>query len=369
VNEESLYYYDKTIQDFGPHPTGSEAWQKLAEFIYNEFKSYGLNVEYDEWKVNKLEGKNVVATLPGKDNYTVIISAHYDSVAISPGADDDGSGISCVLMAAKILSRYSFQHTIKFIAFSGEEEGLYGSTHYARNAYENGEIVIADLQLDGVGHAAGKEGGNRIRISANDASTWITDVAEEMTEKYGEEIGLKIIRHRNFPGSDHQSFLNYGYEGVFFLEYEFNPHYHSPQDTIENVNISYLTKVCKLAVATLAALADKDIFMIVRIVEPERGAIYFGSKKIMELESYNTIVFGKIHAKAKIMTEENIKRVEFYFDGELRGVDDEAPFEYTYGKIAAFNHIIKAIAYGEGSEDINEIELTVFNFLPKYWLN
>jgi len=87
------------------------------------------------------------------------------------------------------------------------------------------------------------------------------------------------MRHRNFPGSDHQSFLNYGYEGIFFLEYEFNPHYHSPQDTIENVNISYLAKVCKLAVATLAELADEDAPMIVRIVEPERGAIYFGGKK------------------------------------------------------------------------------------------
>jgi len=226
VSEEMLYYYDKTIQDFGPHPTGSDECNAVAEFIYNEFESYGLNTSYYKWEKKGLEGKNVIAVLPGSSNFTIIISAHYDSVGVSPGADDDASGVSCVLMAAKILSKYSFLHTVKFIAFSGEEQGLYGSGCYARDAYEKEENIIAVLQLDGVGHAVSKEGGSKIRISANDASTWITDEAEDIADSYN-EIGLQIVRHRNFPGSDHQSFINYGYEGIFFLEYEFNPYYHS----------------------------------------------------------------------------------------------------------------------------------------------
>lgn len=95
-------------------------------------------------------------------------------------------------------------------------------------------------------------------------------MAQNMIDNYGNYIGLKILRQRDFAGSDHQSFLNYGYEGVFFLEYEFNPHYHSPQDTIEHVNMSYLAKVCKLAIATLSGVADKDVNIFTRIVKPER---------------------------------------------------------------------------------------------------
>ncbi|MEA2055009.1 MAG: M28 family peptidase [Candidatus Thermoplasmatota archaeon] len=141
-------------------------------------------------------------------------------------------------MAAKIFSEYAFKHTVKFVAFSGEKNGLYGSSAYARDAYKHGERIIADIQLDGVGHAVSRRGGNIIRLSTNGESTWITDIAQDMIDMYGNYIELGILRQRNFPGSDHQSFLNYGYEGVFFLEYEFNPHYHSPQDTIEHVNIS-----------------------------------------------------------------------------------------------------------------------------------
>ncbi|MEA2055010.1 MAG: hypothetical protein U9O96_07915 [Candidatus Thermoplasmatota archaeon] len=75
VSEEALYHYDKTIQDFGPHPTGSQECNAVAEFIYDEFQSYWPNVSYKEWKMKGLEGKNMVATLPGSTNFTVVISA------------------------------------------------------------------------------------------------------------------------------------------------------------------------------------------------------------------------------------------------------------------------------------------------------
>ena len=65
VDENSLYYYDKTIQDFGPHPTGSEECNKVANFIFNEFSNYGLETEYQEWDYRGVRGKNVIATLYG----------------------------------------------------------------------------------------------------------------------------------------------------------------------------------------------------------------------------------------------------------------------------------------------------------------
>jgi len=369
VDTDELYRYDRTIQDFGPHPTGSEACRAVASFIYDEFQSYGLEVSYEPWEAAGLSSRNVVATLPGETNFTVIISAHYDSVEVSPGADDDGSGVSCVLMAARILSQYQFRHTIRFVAFSGEEQGLYGSAHHARQAYLADEYILADLQLDGVGHAESSQGGSTIRLCAEGASTWITDVAQEVLDIYGQNIDLSIHRNRNFPGSDHQSFLNYGYEGVFFLEYEFNPYYHSAQDTIEHVNFSYLTKVCKLATATLATIADREVSIYLRLVEPERGALYLGSRKLMVLDSHRTMVLGQTLARAQIYTQEDISRVEFYFDGRLRGIAEGQPYEHTYTKLSLFNHVVTAVAHGRQSQDSNELTVAMYNLAPGNWLD
>ncbi|MBS3773004.1 MAG: M28 family peptidase [Candidatus Thermoplasmatota archaeon] len=369
VDRDELYRYDKTIQDVGPHPTGSDECRQVASFIYGEFMSYGLNVSYHAWEDGGLSSRNVVATLPGETNNTVIISAHYDSVDDSPGADDDGSGVSSVLMAAKVLSSYSFRHTVKFICFSGEEQGLYGSGVYAREAYQRNETILADVQLDGVGHAVSAEGGSTIRLCANDASTWITDAAQQVLDGHGDRIGLSIHRNRNFPGSDHQSFINYGYEGVFFLEYEFNPYYHSPGDTIDHVNFSYLTKVCKLATATVASIADREVSLYTRIVEPERGAVYAGDAKLMALGGYRTVVLGHTHVRVDVQGTETVERVTFYLDGEIRGVDETPPYEHEYSKVALFNHDVEVEVQGTDSVDLAQVPVVMFNLVPGGWLD
>lgn len=371
VNSSELYRYDKTIQDVGPHPTGSDACRNVASFIYSEFESYGLNVTYHAWQHRGLSSDNVVATLPGKTNYTVILSAHYDTVEDSPGADDDGSGVSSVLMAAKVLSSYSFRHTVKFICFSGEEQGMYGSGVYARDAYRRGDNILADLQLDGVGHAVSSKGGNTIRLCATDASTWITDAAQQVLDDHGEAIGLSIHRNRNFAGSDHQSFLNYGYEGVFFLEYEFNPHYHSPEDTIEHVNFSYLAKVCKLASATAASIAEHNVSLYTRIVEPERGAVYAGDVQFMDLNGYRTVVFGHTHARVEVQGSKStaVKRVVFYLDGEVRGIDETAPYEHEYSRLALFSRDVTVEVQGTGDSDLAQVSVAMFNLTPGGWLD
>ena len=83
--------------------------------------------------------KNIACEKPGSTNNTIIISAHYDSrmeninnrPARAPGADDNASGVSALLEVARILSNISLNHSIIFVLFSGEEQGKWGSTHYA----------------------------------------------------------------------------------------------------------------------------------------------------------------------------------------------------------------------------------------------
>ncbi len=362
IEEEKLYEYISTIQSFGEHPTGSEACNEVAEYLLNEFRNYGLEATTMHWKNGKYEGENVVATLPGKDNATVIISAHYDSYPTSPGADDDASGISCLLMAAKIMASYSFQHTIKFVAFSGEEQGMLGSQKFVRWLYERNTDIIADINVDTVGHTASAEGGKMLRVLSDEASLWITDVAEKAAERYN--IGISLYRHGNFPAGDHQSFIDYGYEAVFFVEYDFNENMHTPNDTIEHINFTYLAKVCKLVLATCATIADEDFLLRAKFIQPEMGRIYFGEREIMEIEKPFPLIIGRIHSEVWVEGSDEIERVEFYFDGELKGFSYSPPYSYNYTNNAFFTHEIKARVMGKNSSDICRIKIRVFNPLP-----
>ena len=258
VNEDTLYSYLWTIQRFGPHPTGSYACDEVKEFIYDELSNTGLKVKLHTWNTRKLSGVNIEATHPGagSENGIVIVCAHYDSVEISPGVDDDGSGVATVLSAAKIMSEYEFNCTVKFVFFSGEEQGLYGSQAYAKKVYEQNENLIGLINLDGVGYAKTRSDGFFIRELADDDSSWIVDVSKKISQTYFNQIQLNIVHLPDEPISDHASFRKYGYHTCYFFENTTNPFYHTSDDTLANVNISYLTKVCKLTIGSLAKMAE-----------------------------------------------------------------------------------------------------------------
>ena len=93
------------------------------------------HVRYAHWNNGGYSSDNVEATINGTNESSdeiYIICGHYDTVSAGPGADDDTSGTCAVLMAALIMSQYQFDHTIKFVTFSGEEQGLLGSAVYAQ---------------------------------------------------------------------------------------------------------------------------------------------------------------------------------------------------------------------------------------------
>ena len=101
---------------------------------------------------------NVIAEIPGtvSPEKIVVIGAHYDSVnwqdgtsAISPGADDNASGSSGVLEAARVLSQGGpFEHTLRFVWFSGEELGLLGAYANAQASQQAGQEIIAMINMD-----------------------------------------------------------------------------------------------------------------------------------------------------------------------------------------------------------------------------
>ena len=154
------------------------------------------------------------------------------------------------------MSQSSFNHTIRFVAFSGEEQGLYGSYYYVEEAYDNNENILAALNADMIGFAENENDASKIRVYEDDSSEWLAEFTRDVSQEYNEHLELEVVLSGYSWGSDHYRFWEAGYHAIFYAEYNFNDYYHSPNDTIEKMNIPYATRASKLIIATLAELSE-----------------------------------------------------------------------------------------------------------------
>jgi hypothetical protein len=258
-----------------------EACDNAGDYIYNKFKEFGLNVEYDPFPHEVLtQGRytmrNIVATLPGKDkdNHKIyIIAAHYDSAASktknwqldwkklpAPGADDSASSVSAILEAARILSKFGFGSTIRFVTYSGEELGLHGSRYYAKKVYDAKEEIAGIIDLDMIGYDPDTLD---MDIITNLGSEWLAEAMLSIQKKYNiTSLKLNKIVNPDMVYSDHAPFWQNGFNAILGIDCskfdspDFNPYMHTPDDTIDKLNISMMASMCQIATATLASLAD-----------------------------------------------------------------------------------------------------------------
>ncbi|MBV8238063.1 MAG: M20/M25/M40 family metallo-hydrolase, partial [Sphingomonas sp.] len=196
--------------------------------------------------------EDVLGIQKGSDpNRFVIVGGHIDSrvsnvmdiTSDAPGANDDASGVALVLEAARILSKEKFAANIVYVAFSGEEQGLWGATLLAETARARGWQVDAMLNNDIVGNSIGQGGvkaGDYIRVFSEGIRTSET-LAEQIERRAigGEDDGpsralAKTIHgiaqalpgdfaafvdrrpDRFGRGGDHEPFLREGYPAVRF---------------------------------------------------------------------------------------------------------------------------------------------------------
>jgi hypothetical protein len=261
-----------TLQNFGTRQSCSDQPQPgrgvtaARDFLYNQYQAIpGLQVRLDPFNHPKCPNTptyNVIAWLPGKNpNRLVIIGGHYDSrttnvfdnTSDAPGGNDAGAQSAVVLELARVLAGHSFNATLVFMAFSGEEQGLFGSGSIAANLtrYFQSPQVIAMLNTDipGGDNTANtatdlqnfrlySSGIPRERFSTDpDGTTDNTSPSRGVMRYVGTWGGAyvpaltmapKLREDRPGRASDHVSFINNGYPAVRLMEtFECSP---SPVD-------------------------------------------------------------------------------------------------------------------------------------------
>lgn len=258
-------------------------------------------------RINKpTEIQNVYAVLKGTDpqqqNRIYLVTGHYDSRNLdimnstdpAPGANDDGSGTAVSLECARVMSKHKFPATIIFLTVAGEEQGLRGSSHFAKMAKAEGWQLEGVLNNDIVGgnRTPGDTQRNpnwvrvfsegipavttdadlrRIRAigAENDSSSrelarYIHEVSE--TYNFGQFTPKLIFRRDRFQrGGDHSAFNEQGFAAVRFTEYREDYNHQHQNVRTENgieygdlpkfVDPDYVANVARLNAATLAALA------------------------------------------------------------------------------------------------------------------
>ena len=246
-----------------------------------------------------------------------------------------------MLAIANICSNYSFEHTIRFIAFSGEEVGTYGSFAHAKKAYKRGDNIRAVLNLETFGYTS--EGGKELFVLKTERAEWLSQFSQEISKKYYDLIKLNIITNGNRP-CDHQAFLEYGFDAIQYVQLNRDNYpIHTPEDSLDKINFSYLSQVTKLILAIAVELANKPIDLQVRITTPYEGYLYFRNVFALPLPGFNlwitgframTYIFGNTTARVEITTKSNIESVFFCIDGisDMAAEYKEPPYEWVIQK-------------------------------------
>ena len=309
-----------TLSSDQPASTG-KGINAAAEWIKSEFETYSkacggcLEVKTDEFTQepgnrvpNPTKLTNVYAILRGSDpanaSRIVLVTGHYDSrnsetndaMGASPGANDDGSGTAVSLECARVLSQHKFPATIIFLTVAGEEQGLYGSAHFAKMAKAQNWNIEAVLNNDIVGGdrtpGATTQDPHTVRVFSegipinasenelklirsvggeNDgASRQLARYIASVSKQYlpgGEFHPLVVFRRdRYLRGGDHTSFNEQGFAAVRFTEYRENYDHQHQNVRSENgveygdlpkfVDYDYVANVARLNAAALASLAS-----------------------------------------------------------------------------------------------------------------
>lgn len=288
VSVDSIRVHVRALEGVRHPVAAPEALERAADYIAACLGALGYELGEHRFPDNGRPFRNIIATRPGLGRHRerVAVLAHYDTVATTPGADDNASGVAVLLETARILSRLQFERTIHFIGVALEENeteddpgsGTRGSQALAAHARANGWDIVGVVVLESVAYAG--DGvvqtvppGVPVQVPAT--GNFIAVVGNERSKDLVEGFSRAVERQRldlphvslAVPGngemlpdtrrSDHAPFWDAGYRAVMVTDTTNfrNPHYHRPTDTLATLNLEFAARVCSATAGLVAELA------------------------------------------------------------------------------------------------------------------
>lgn len=268
-----------------PRAPDSPEHRQAALYIREQLRQAGYTVAEASFREAGFEGVNLLtAPLPdGEDLPLLILGAHYDSVASSPGADDNASAVAALLELAAwlpgCLATGPLACRIQLAAYDLEEYGLVGSFIHSRQVKQTGAVLVGMISLEMLGYTDARPGsqrlpphlaqlypttGNFIGVVGNEASQGLLEsvtaalrtVPDLPVESMAVAGNGEMLYETRL--SDHSSFWDHGYPALMITDTSFfrNPHYHQASDTPETLDYVFLARVTAGVCQAAARLLD-----------------------------------------------------------------------------------------------------------------
>ncbi|RDE12868.1 MAG: hypothetical protein C4K49_09415 [Candidatus Thorarchaeota archaeon] len=253
---------------YGPRPSSSSANEQARSWIQDQLRS----VSNGRIQVEVLGGRmSVVGRLPGwvpQPAPAFIVGGHYDTVSVSPGANDDAVGVAAMLEVARVMSPYEWPLDIYFCAWNAEEIGLLGSNEAAAILNARGVSILQYFNIDMLLVADNEALSDaRVLVAYNkdsEATYQDSQYYAELMKMMSNNLGTSLIKTVSSKSasfwwaSDHASFIGNGYEQVLFAfesGADSDDAYHTSADTWDNPSYNFT-----LAQETSASIAASMAF-------------------------------------------------------------------------------------------------------------
>jgi Zn-dependent M28 family amino/carboxypeptidase len=263
------------------HP---EELAAAALYIRNTLEGLGYEVRIQFFESRGLTLQNLEVELPGDSapQEIIVLGAHYDSIAGTPGANDNASGVAALLEIARLLVGNTYPRTVRFVAFANEEPPFFyseemGSSVYVARSRQRGEQIKAMLALETIGYYTDQPASQHYPIPFSlfypDSGNFIGFVGNLSSRRLVRRALGAFRTSTAFPSegvaapgwmmgvhwSDHWSFWQAGYPAIMIndtalFRYQ---HYHAATDTPEKLDYPSLARVTMGLAAVVAELAGK----------------------------------------------------------------------------------------------------------------
>jgi hypothetical protein len=237
------------------------------QYVFDQLAQMGLNTSFHTFQYWGTTMRNVIGEKVGQayPESIIIVCGHLDCTSetpnvLAPGAEDNGTGSAVVLEVARVLSAYPCDLTLRFVTFSGEEQGLIGSDRYAAYVQGLGENIAAVINADMVGYSGPYA--QDMYIFSDPLSHGLGALASSVIAEYTPLDTVPVYGSSPEYGSDHYPFAQRGYRAIFFIDawfdYDWYPYYHTVADTVGHLNMAQQASIGQATAAMAAILARPD---------------------------------------------------------------------------------------------------------------
>ncbi len=262
------------LQKLGPRNSeNDESYKQLRqceEWIRQKWESQGYVVKKHTFSIGEKEYSNLEIEIKGRTlpSEIIIISAQYDTLPDSPGANNNGSGIAILFQLSQLLKKHTPDRTLRLLNFVNEEDPFFGtemmgSYQYAKRCLQRGENIRVMLSLDALGIYKNEPGSQKLPFPFSmfypDRGNFLAFIGNLRSRKYMLEISRGFKKGSSFPikvgvvpewvraadWSDHRSFWQFGYPGIMVTDTGgFRSPYHTTkEDTMEKLNFEAMSRI------------------------------------------------------------------------------------------------------------------------------